>query len=84
MAKKNCRRVTFRKGSSGRKLAKPVTVTLCDRGEGKPAKRKAGRAGARAVCRAGGAGWKAKVKSNFKRGMKGARAMAPARFVKCK
>lgn len=84
MAKSNCKRVTFRKGSSGRKLGKPVTVTLCDRGPGKTAKRKAGRAGARAVCRAGGTGWKAAVKANFKRGMKGARALAPAKFVRCR
>lgn len=84
MAKTDCKVVTFRKGRSGRKLAQPVRVKLCDRGDGKPAKRKAGRAGAKAVCRAGGAGWKGAVKANFKRGLKGARALAPARFVRCK
>lgn len=87
MAKKSgCKRVTFKKGSSGHRLAKPVTVTLCDRGPGKPAKRKAGRAGARAVCHAGGTltEARAKVRANFKRGMKGPKALAPMRFTRCR
>lgn len=71
--KKNCRKVTFRKGRSGRRLAKPVTVTLCDRGPGKPAKRKAGKAGARAVCRKGS-----------KAGKKGMARFRAMQFVSCR
>jgi len=76
--KKACRRVTFNKGKRNAK-----TVTLCDRGPGKSAKRKAGRAGAKASCRAGGAGWAKQVKKNFKAGKSGATALRPARFVAC-
>ena len=35
-------------------------------------------------CRAGGTDWRAKVKANVRKGMKGKRALAPGKFVECR
>lgn len=76
---RDCTTITFKRKSKGSKIQPRSQWRTVRRCKGRRLKYRGGKR-----CRAGGSDWRAQVKANVRRGMSGRRAIAPARFVRCR
>ena len=75
---KDCTTIVFKRKKKGGKTLPKSQWKRVRRCKGRKLRYHGGKR-----CHAGGSDWKQKVRANFRKGLRGKRALAPAKFVAC-